>query len=138
MPLRILRFAETVDGATYTARTNVPKGARLMDILAETTAAWTAATALLSVGDSDGADSLVQDQGVADLGGVNGKGMARGADWSTDGNPYGDGNAGKLYVAGDTITAVVVATVPGGPTGLSSVVLWFEPQGAGQLATVAT
>jgi hypothetical protein len=138
MPLRILRFAETVDGVTYTARTNIPKGARLLDILMETTVGWTAATASLDVGDSDGADSLINGQDISNVDGVTIDSAAGGTYWASPPNPYSGSGTGKLYPAGDSITAVVTATVPGGPTGLSSVALWFEPQGAGQLATVTT
>jgi hypothetical protein len=137
MPLRILRFNETASGATYTARTNIPKGARLIDIFAETTVGWTAATANLDLGDSDGADSLITSMDMTSPVSVNVKGSgASGSKWASPPDPYSDQGAGILYPAGDTITAVITAGTPGGPTGLSSVVLWFEPQGAGQLANV--
>jgi len=137
MPLRVLRFVETVDGATYTAVTNLPRGSRLIDILMETTVAWTAATADLDIGDFNGADTLMS---AADLTSTFSAsvGSSGASGWANPPNPYSNSGAGILYPNGTPITAVVTATTPGGPTGISQVCLFFEPVGAGQLARVTT
>jgi len=131
--LRTLSFTETIAGATYTASCSVPAGYRLIDLIIETTTAWTAATAPVDIGDSDGGDSLVQTLDLAPQGGVTAAGGG-GTDWGNgltgaDG-PYSAGGAGKLYATADTITAVVTPTVPGGPTGISRVTAWLEQSGA--------
>lgn len=139
--IRTLRFTETIDGATYTASTSIPAGGRILDVLLETTAAWTAATAPLDVGDADASDALV---GAEAMDGLVGKAAAGagGTDWGnglgdTDG-PQSAGGPGKSYPAGGTITAVVTPTVPGGPTGLSAVTLLIELPGVSRRAVVTT
>lgn len=139
MPVRTLTFTETVAGLTYTAVTSVPKGARILDVLLESTAAWTAATSDLDVGDSDAADALVQAQDMSAQFGQPAAG-AGGTDWGNgltgaDG-PFSATGPGKLYPSGDLITAVITATVPGGPTGISRVTILFEFAGAHRAATV--
>ena len=139
MPVRTLTFVETVAGVTYTAVTSVPKGARILDVLLETTAGWTAATADLDVGDSDAADALVGALDVSSQFGIAASGGG-GTDWgnglSDADGPYSSVGPGKLYPSGDIITAVITATVPGGPTGLSRVTILFEIAGAHRVATV--
>jgi len=139
MPVRTLTFTETVAGLVYTAVTSIPKGARIIDVLIESTAAWTAATALLDVGDSDAADALIQAQDMTSQFGINAIAANGGTDWGNgliqaDG-PYSSTGPGKLYPSGDIITAVITATVPGGPTGLSRVTILFEIAGAHRVAT---
>ena len=41
--MRRVVLTETASGLTYTAQTSVPAGARIVDVLVETTAAWAAA-----------------------------------------------------------------------------------------------
>lgn len=147
MSLRTLTFTETVDGVTYTARTSLPVGARLLDVLLETTEAWTAASADLDVGDADAADALITAYDLTSVAFKNADGSgAVGGAWGNDGGdgaPYGGsdnsggGGSGKLYPNGATITAVVTAGTPGGPTGLSSVSLLFEFAGARRAAVAA-
>lgn len=140
MPVRTLTFVETANGATYTARTSIPPGARIVDVLLETFTAWTAATAPIDVGDSDAADALVGAADLASQQGVVGSGSG-GTDWGnglTDADgPYSAGGPGKLYPSGDLITAVVTPTVPGGPTGVSRVTILFEFAGSQRAAIVA-
>lgn len=129
MPIRVLTFTETVAGATYTARCSLPDGSRLLDVLLETTVAWTAATAPVDVGDADAADALVAATDLAAQQGIAATGLG-GTDWGNglvgaDG-PYSAGGPGKLYPAGAAIVAVITPTVPGGPTGISRVSLWYE------------
>ena len=138
--LRILTFTETDTGVTYTAKSSIPPGARLLDVLLETTVAWTAATAPVDVGDSDASDALVKAADLAAQQGI-GAGGTGGTDWGngltgTDG-PYQTGGAGKLYPNGDTITAVISPTVPGGPTGVSRITLMFDMSGTTRRAVVA-
>lgn len=128
--VRTLTFVETVDGETYTARTSVPPGARLLDLLIETTEAWTAASADLDVGDSDASDALCSAVDLTsvvfgDSYNINFNGTAWG-NAAGDGSPTFVGGTGKLYPSGDLITAVVTAGTPGGPTGLSRVTLLLE------------
>jgi hypothetical protein len=138
MPVRTLTLTETVAGLTYTGRVSVPAGARVIDVLVETTAAWAAATAALDVGDSDANDALIGALSVSAQGAwvasANG-----GTDWGnglTDNTgPYSAGGPGKLYPSGDTITAVVTATVPGGPTGHTVVTVLYEFAGVHRVAT---
>lgn len=130
--VRTLTFVETADGATYTARTTVPAGSRLLDVLIETTEAWTASSADLDVGDSDEADAIAAAVDLTSVTFVNGA-ASSGTAWGNaggDGKAYGDGGTGKLYPAGDLITAVVTAGSPGGPTGISAVTLVLEYAGA--------
>lgn len=128
--MRRLVLTETATGVTYTARTSIPAGARILDVLIETTAAWTASTCPISVGDSDAADALVQAYDAAavtflnDLGGTFG-GTAWG-DAAGNGTAYSSSGTGKLYPTGDLITVVASPTVPGGPTGLTYVTLLLE------------
>lgn len=141
-----MTFTETVDGATYTASIDLPANTRLLDVLVETFTAWTAATAPLDVGDSDAADALASGLNVAAQMGVVGA-NATGTDWGNgltgaDG-PYGyngtqasTSGPGKLYPAGDTITAVITPTVPGGPTGVSRVTLIAQVEAAAVAAVV--
>lgn len=137
--LRTILLTETVDGATYTGSVSVPAGWRVLDLLVETFVAWTAATADLDVGDSDAADALAA---AFDLTGVtfqSGTGVG-GTTWGNadgDGDPYSGSGTGKLYPAGETITAVVTSTTPGGPTGISRVTLWMEPAGVTRRAVAA-
>lgn len=138
--MRRLVLTETASGLTYTAVTSVPVGARILDVLVETTAAWAAATVTVDVGDSDGADSLAAAVDVSavlyanDSGGTFG-GTAWG-DTGGDGKSYSGGGSGKLYPAGDLITVTATATVPGGPTGLTYVTLLMETASVVQRASV--
>jgi hypothetical protein len=137
--LRTLSIVETDAGLTYTARASVPAGARLLDVLIESSAAWTAATADLDVGDLDGADALIASADITGTDGSAAEGLG-GTDWGfgRDGTngPYSASGPGKLYPSGSTITAVVTATVPGGPTGISLVTLLLELPGTHRAATV--
>jgi hypothetical protein len=139
MPVRVLTLTETVAGVTYTATTSVPKGARILDVLTETTVAWTAATAPVDVGDGDGADSLIAAADLAAQQGAAATGLG-GTDWGnglTDADgPQSAGGPGKLYPNGGTIVAVCTPTVPGGPTGVSRITLLFEFAGATRAAVV--
>lgn len=141
MPVRTLTFTETLDGVTYTAATSVPKGWRVLDVFVETTVGWTAATAPLDVGDSDANDALVAAVNLKAQQGIAGK-DANGTDWgnglSDADGPASAGGPGKLYPAGDTITAVATATVPGGPTGISRLTLWLEGPTVRRNAVAAT
>lgn len=126
---RTIEITETVDGATYTGSVSVPKGWRVMDLLVETFTAWTAATADVDVGDSDAADALLTAQDLTSVFFASG-GNLHGSAWGNaagDGEPYGAGGTGKLYPNGDTITAVVTAGTPGGPTGVSRATVWMIP-----------
>lgn len=137
--IRTLFFAETVAGATYTASVTVPAGARLLDVLVDTSVAWAAATAPIDVGDSDAADALVKNFDMAAQGGTAGKSKG-GTDWGDgltgNNGPLSAVGPGKLYPNGDTITAVVSPTVPGGPTGISSVSLLIEIPSTHRVAVV--
>ncbi len=140
--IRTLLFTEDDTSLTYTAEISIPVGARLLDIYVETDVAWTAATAPLDVGDSDASDALC-DAGTVDLTGQQGiAGSAcAGTDWgngltAADG-PISNGGPGKLYPSGDTITAVATATVPGGPTGISRIVLFLQVPGPDRQAVGA-
>ena len=140
--VRTIRFTETADGATYTGKVSVPAGARLLDLLLETTVAWTAATAPLDVGDSDASDALIAAMDIAgvtfgDSYGLNFNGTAWG-NANNDGGPAYNGGSGKLYPNGDTITAVITPTVPGGPTGISTVTLLLELGGVARGQVVTT
>lgn len=130
MPTRVLTFTETAAGVTYTASCSLPKGSRLLDVLVETTVAWTAATAPIDVGDADAADALVSGDDIAAQQGVTAAFNGSGTDWGNGLNgasgPYSASGPGKLYPNGAIITAVVTPTVPGGPTGISRITLWFE------------
>lgn len=127
--IRTLFFTETVAGATYTASVTVPAGARLLDVLVDTSVAWTAVTAPIDVGDSDASDALVNGFDMAAQGGTAAKSKG-GTDWgdglSGNNGPLSAVGPGKFYPNGDTITAVCSPTVPGGPTGVSSVSLLLE------------
>ncbi len=127
--IRRLVLTETATGVTYTARTSIPHGARLLDVYLETTAAWTAATCPVDVGDSDAADALVGAQNLKAQQGIPGSG-AGGTDWgnglSDSDGPISAGGPGKFYPSGDLVTVVASPTVPGGPTGLSYVTLLLE------------
>ena len=137
--IRTLTFTETSTGATYTARTSIPRGARLLEVFLETTVAWTAATAPVDVGDSDAADALVKAANLKAQQGIDSSGKG-GTDWGNGLNgttgPYSTGGPGKLYPAGDVITAVLSPTVPGGPTGVSRITLWIELNATTNPATV--
>lgn len=140
MPTRVLTFTETATGVTYTAKCSLPPGSRLLDVLIETTVAWTAATAPLDVGDSDAADALVQALNVAAQDFTSAGAKTSGTAWGDsggNGSAYLSSGSGKLYPSGATITAVISPTVPGGPTGVSRVTLWFEqPQSRVYVASV--
>lgn len=137
--LRTLTFTETALGVTYTARTSVPAGARLLDVLVETTTGWAAATAPLDVGDSDASDALIAAVDLKAAQGAAASGLG-GTDWgnglSDSDGPYSAAGPGKLYPSGDVITAVVAPTVPGGPTGVSKVTLVLELAGTVRAARV--
>jgi hypothetical protein len=139
MPVRVLTFTETVAGVTYTAVTSLPKGSRLLDVLIETTVAWTAATAALDLGDVDASDALAAAVDLTSQFGVAGANQG-GTDWGnglTDSDgPYSATGPGKLYPAGSPITAAVTAGTPGGPTGISRVTLWYEFAGPSRAASV--
>lgn len=137
--IRLLTFTETVAGATYTAKTSIPKGARLLDVLLETTTAWTAATAPITIGDADAADSLVKAADLAAQQGIDANTQG-GTNWGnglngTDG-PVSAGGPGKLYPSGGLITAVCSPTVPGGPTGVSRVSFLIETASVNNPASV--
>lgn len=126
--IRTLTFAETASGATYSAVTSVGPGMRIVDVLIETDIAWTAATAALSIGDSDAADALC---GAVDVTGLlyvaaDSQGGTAWGDAGGDGAPYSSKGTGKLYPAGDIITAIITAGTPGGPTGITRVDLLLE------------
>ncbi len=128
--LRRLVLTETATGVTYTARTSIPAGGRLLDVLIETPDAWTAATCPIDVGDVDAADALVAAFDAANVGYVNGRsGNYAGTAWgdaSGNGAPYRALGTGKLYPTGSLITVVASPTVPGGPTGLTYVTLLID------------
>jgi hypothetical protein len=128
--IRTLTFTETAAGVTYTAFTSVPPGCRILDVLVETDAAWTAATAALDIGDSDASDALANAYDITAVGYVNSAGGPLGGtawgDAGGGGGPYSNSGSGKLYPSGDIITAVVTAGTPGGPTGISRVCLLIE------------
>lgn len=140
--MRRIVLTETASGLTYTAQTSVPVGARILDVLVETTAAWSAATIAVDVGDSDASDALasaVDASGVVFSSGVNNGGTAWG-NAGGDGAAYSDtasGGTGKLYPAGDIITVVGTATTPAGPTGLTYVTLLLETASVVKQSTVA-
>jgi len=138
--VRSVTFTETVAGVTYTAVTSIPAGARLLDIAVETTAAWTAMTAPVDVGDSDATDALVKGHDLAAIQGAVLAAAGGGTDWGNGligaTGPYSAGGPGKLYPTGDVITAVCSPTVPGGPTGVSKLTLIFELPGTSRAATV--
>lgn len=137
MPTRVLTLTETVDGVTYTASTSLPKGARLLDALVETPAEWTA-TAALDLGDGDAADALISALDVAPF--LFSSGDHGGTAWGDangNGNAYSNSGTGKVYPAGATITAVITAGAPGGPTGLTRVTLLYEFAGLTRAAVVA-
>ncbi len=140
MPVRTLTFTETQTGVGYTGVTSIPPGARLMDVLIETFTAWTAATAVLDLGDADGAEALVKDHAAKAAQGVAGAGTG-GLDWGNGltgaTGPYSAGGPGKLYPTGDVLTAVITPTVAGGPTGISRVTIWYEFAGVQRVAAVA-
>ena len=127
--IRTMTFTETVAGITYTATTSVSPGYRLLDVLVETDTAWTAATAALTIGDSDATDSLVKALSVKAQGGTAAKSKS-GTNWGNGLNgtngPYSAAGPGKLYPSGSIITAIVTAGTPGGPTGISRVQLLME------------
>jgi len=139
--MRRIVLTETASGLTYTAQTSVPVGARITDVLIESLAGWTAATITVDVGDSDASDALVAAYDVSSAGfstAANGSGTAWG-DAAGNGAPYSTAagvGTGKLYPAGDLITVVGTATVPGGPTGLTYVTLLMEPASVVRQATV--
>lgn len=141
MPVRTLTFAETASGVTYTAVTSIPPGARLLDVLVETTAAWTAATADLTIADNEAEDALasaydITSEGFSTAANTGGTAWGNG---DGDGAPYsaGEGSGtGKLYPTGSEITAVVTAGTPGGPTGVTVVTLVLETPTTARRATV--
>jgi hypothetical protein len=126
--MRRIVLTETASGLTYTGVTSVPAGARIVDVLVETTAAWAAATVAVDIGDSDDPQALAAAYDISSVvydTGVNTNGTAWG-DASGTGNPYSAQGTGKLYPAGDLITVVGTATTPAGPTGLTYVTLLME------------
>ena len=140
MPIRVITIAETVAGLTYTGRTTLPPGSRLIDVMIESDTAWTAAVAALDLGDVDAADALAAAVDVTAQFGAAGAGQG-GTDWGnglTDSDgPYSAAGPGKWYPNGTTVTAVVTAGTPGGPTGQSRVTLWYEPGGFYRAARAA-
>jgi len=140
--MRRIVLTESASGLTYTARTSVPVGARIVDVLIEQLAAWTAATITVDVGDSDAPDALVAAYDISGAGfstAANASGTAWG-DAFGNGAPYSDPaqlGTGKLYPTGDLINIVATATVPGGPTGLTYVTLLMETGSVIRQAEVA-
>lgn len=138
-----MAFTETVAGLVYTGSVSIPAGARVLDILVETSAAWTAATADLDVGDSDATDALASALDVSAVAYQSGNTLLGGTAWGDaggNGDTYAGGTAGgtgKLYPAGDVLTAVITATVPGGPTGHTAVTVLYEFPGVHRLALAA-
>lgn len=115
--LRDVTFDETAGAGTYTGTVAVPAGARLLDVLVETTAGWAAATAALTISDvAGGAASLLSALNVKAAQSKNIQG-ATGAFT----NAYSSGKAGSRYAAADTITCALVTTGSGGTTGRTRV-----------------
>lgn len=127
--IRTLNFTQTETGTVYTAHTSIPAGARLMDLDLETFAAWTCSTAAISIGDADGAATLVSAANIKAQQGIPAKAKG-GTNWGnglvgTTG-PISALGPGKLYPTGGPITAVLTVGTPSGETGITVVSLWIE------------
>lgn len=116
----------TPGDGTYTASVDLPAGAVLTGLLYDSGLTPWSGSLVLNIGDSDGPGSLVfstdNNAGQDQIG----AGFLQGNVDST-GSPAANVKE-KVYPAGDTITAVAVATLGGAPTGILRVVLyWYVP-----------